>query len=242
MVIYAWARDATAANDPKRTRRRRLRERRPARDAAIRRRLRLLRSASGRRGPQVISRLVDASMSFGAPSIASPFAEEIFYARLRSARPSAPLPSGAAWAPDGATQPSPEWLPAIHEATVVELGAQVHLVSFAPGRLSFRIRAGAKEIVSAKGGAALPTQLDDAEQSRALAAIGLGAGRRKSPRGLVVGGEIGLPLKGDGGLLVWDSANSRDKDRSFGRSAPRRRRRDRAPSHRRRIEAAPRCA
>jgi hypothetical protein len=149
------------------------------------------------------SRLADPAMSFAAPSKEGAIPEDAFYLTLRDARPSAPLPSGVAWSADAGTQPPPAWLPAVHEASVVSLGAQVHFTAFARGRFAFRMVSGAKEIVS-KNGADLPNKLDPTQVPRALAAIALGTGRRKGPRGLAIDGAVGLAMRGEGGALVID--------------------------------------
>jgi hypothetical protein len=83
------------------------------------------------------------------------------------------------------------------------LGAQVHLTSFAPGRVAFRLRSGAKEPAT-KAVVALPTALPEAEQPRVLAAIGVASGRRRQARGLVIDGTAALPFRGDvaGALVV----------------------------------------
>jgi hypothetical protein len=116
-----------------------------------------------------------------------------------------PLASGEKWAPDGGKQPTPAWAAAIHAATVVSLGAQVHLTAFAPGRVAFRMRAGAKEPAT-KAVLALPTSVAEGDRDRVLAAIGLAAGRRRAARGLTIEGAAALPFHtgGDqsGALLV----------------------------------------
>ena len=116
-----------------------------------------------------------------------------------------PLPAGeGSWAPDGGRQPSPAWLPAVHAAAVTSLGAQVHLWTFAPDRVSFLIRAGGREPMT-RAVAALPTAPPEAALPRLLAAVGLGSGRRKNARGLSIDGAAGLPFRGeDTGALVID--------------------------------------
>lgn len=142
-------------------------------------------------------------MSLSAARIAAGSPSDLFYAVTRAPRPIAPSPSGS-WAPDAGTQPSPAWLPGIHAATAVSLGARVHLTTFAAGRVAFRVRSGAKE-PSTKASAALPGALPDAERPRALAAIALAAGRKKGARGLLIEGARGYPMRADdSGVLVID--------------------------------------
>lgn len=110
---------------------------------------------------------------------------------------------------DGGRQPSPAWLPSIYASGAVSLGAQVHVTTFAPGRVSFRLRAGGREPVT-KAVAALPSVLPEEEQARVVASIGVGVGKRRGARGLLVNGAVGLPLRGDdAGVLVFDHGRPR---------------------------------
>ncbi len=148
-------------------------------------------------------------MSLPVERLAERSANDVFYAVLRAGGPP-PLPvGGGAFAADGGRQPSPAWLPAVQQAVVVSLGAQVHLTAFAPGRLSFRLRAGAKEPAT-KAVAALPTALPEGEPARLLAVVGLAAGRRRGARGLIIEGAVGLPFRSeDAGALVIERGQPR---------------------------------
>jgi hypothetical protein len=120
-----------------------------------------------------------------------------------------PLPEGATWAPDAGRKPEPAWLPAVHAATVTKLGAQVRLTLFAPDRFVWRIRSGTKEF-SHRFGGTFPGQLDDDEQARAAAAIGLGTNaKKKAIRGLAIGGSVGLRFGPDAGVLVLEGERAR---------------------------------
>jgi hypothetical protein len=155
----------------------------------------------------------EMSLSPGQLNGASP--NPFFYAVRRDPRPAVPVPAGearssgagdappAGWTPDAGQQPTPAWLPAIYGAVVSNLGAQVHLTSFAPGRLVFKLRAGGKEPAT-KAAAALPGALAEAELGKTLAAIGIGTGRRKGARGLAIEGAVGYPFRGESaaGVLV----------------------------------------
>jgi hypothetical protein len=138
-------------------------------------------------------------------SLAGRSGSDLFYAVLRStALPPLPAALEGSWAPDGGRQPSPAWLPAVHAAAVTSLGAQVHLTTFAPDRVSFLIRAGGREPMT-HAVALLPTEPPAAALPRLLAAVGLGSGRRKNARGLSIDGAAGLPFKSeDAGALVLD--------------------------------------
>lgn len=142
----------------------------------------------------------------------------LFYVVRRDARPRATLPVRApregtidadggsdelqGWATDPGQQPAPAWLPSLYRAVVSNLGAQVHVTAFAPGRLVFRLRAGGRE-PSSKAAATLPTSLPEADQGRMLAAIGVGAGRKLRVRGLAIEGTQGFPFRAEAaGVLV----------------------------------------
>ncbi|WP_044986494.1 hypothetical protein [Sorangium cellulosum] len=105
------------------------------------------------------------------------------------------------WAADGGAQPPPAWSPAVYAASAVHLGAQVRLHAFAPDRFLFRLRAGSREI-SPRTAPKLDAEVPADERARVMAAIGVGTGRRRGPRGLAVGGTVGLRFRGEGGLLL----------------------------------------
>ncbi|HVY45001.1 MAG TPA: hypothetical protein VHB21_03940, partial [Minicystis sp.] len=137
---------------------------------------------------------IDPGGGLDATRLARGMRGDFAYVLARDARPSAPLPAGSAWTPDGGKQPAPSFLPGVFTASSTELGAQVHLTAFAPGRFSFRIRAGHRELANKLGGT-FATELAADEQAHALAAVGLGDGRRKTARGLATGGAVGLRFR-----------------------------------------------
>ena len=140
---------------------------------------------------------------------------ELVYVVVRKANPDAPLPEGTTWEPDAGTQPAPSWQPGIYGATVSKLGAQVRLAWFAPERFTFHIRGGEKEL-SHRFGGTFPGALTDAERPHVLAAVGLGTGRKKAPRGLAMDGSIGLKFgPGAGVLVVGDGPVRIDKSETF---------------------------
>ncbi len=150
-----------------------------------------------------VSAPLTEEMPFSAEAIARGLRGDFAFVTLRDERPSPPLPSGA-WEVDAAKQPSPAYLPAIFTATLNELGAQVHLTAFMPGRFTFHLRAGHRELANRLGGG-WQTELPSGDLARALAAIGVGAGRKKSARGLATDGSIGLPFRADSGVLSVDA-------------------------------------
>lgn len=152
--------------------------------------------------------LLAPAMSLSPEQIAGRSPNDLFYVVLRGAVSQASS-GGASLAPDKGTQPSPAWLPAIQTSVMPALGAQIHVTTFAPGRLSFRLRAGNREPAT-KAAAALPSAMPDADLPKILASIGLGTAKRRHARGLVVDGQVGFPLRGDdAGLLVLEQGRPR---------------------------------
>jgi hypothetical protein len=97
-------------------------------------------------------------------------AKDFFYVMVRDPIPSDP--SGVRWTPDEGLQPAPQWLPGIHGGVLKVGNLEVELVSFEPGRVDFRLRAGSKEPrrASADGNGELAGE----DSQRAVASIGLG--------------------------------------------------------------------
>jgi hypothetical protein len=164
--------------------------------------------------PRWQARPLGPEMSFRGESLADGAPGPFFYVTTRSAQPSGKLPAAPAspdaagqpeatgWVPDGGKQPSPAWIPAIHSALVSNLGAQVHLTTFTPGRMSWRVRAGSREPAT-KAAVALLAALPEPEQARALAVLSLGFARKKGARGLAIEGTVGFAFRGEGsGILL----------------------------------------
>ncbi|WP_437574675.1 hypothetical protein [Sorangium sp. So ce887] len=105
------------------------------------------------------------------------------------------------WTADSGAQPPPAWSPAVYAADTVHLGAQVRVHALAPDRFLFRLRAGSREI-SPRTAPKLDADVPADERPHVMAAIGVGTGRRRGPRGLAVGGTVGLRFRGEGGLLL----------------------------------------
>jgi hypothetical protein len=141
------------------------------------------------------------AMSLVPERLLSASPDAFIYLVSHGADPALPLPDGLSWTADGAAQPYPAWLPAVHSVDVVHLGARVRVFTFAPDRFVFRLRAGSREI-SPRKAPKLATEVSAEERERVLAAIGVGTGRRRRPHGLAVAGTVGLPFRGEGGLLV----------------------------------------
>ncbi len=138
-------------------------------------------------------------MSLSPEGVTGRSPDDLFYVVLRAVS----APTGASFTPDGGRQPSPPWLPALQKAVVVSLGAQVRMTAFAPGRVLFRLRPGAKEPAT-KAVVGLTAARPEGELGRVLAAVGLASGRKRGARGLIVGGAVGLPFRSEeaGALVV----------------------------------------
>ena len=147
-------------------------------------------------------------MSFAPSRVFSGSPTELVYVVTRPTRPDAPLPEGSTWEPDAGRQPPPTWQPAVHTAKVTKLGVDVRLLLFAPDRFVLRLRSGTKELSHRLGGT-FPTSLDEQDRARLAAAVGLGTARRKAPRGLAIGGAIGLRFGPSSGALVVEGSRAR---------------------------------
>ncbi|WP_437792958.1 hypothetical protein [Sorangium sp. So ce693] len=147
------------------------------------------------------------AMSIAPPehaSAASPRPFLFFESRWTHGAPAPDLSlpgESVGWTEDGGAQPPPAWSPAVYAADTVHLGAQVRVHAFAPDRFLFRLRAGSREI-SPRSAPKLDAEVPADERRQVLAAIGVGTGRRRGPRGLAVGGTVGLRFRGEGGLLL----------------------------------------
>lgn len=110
-------------------------------------------------------------MQIPADKFVSASAKDFFYVLTRDPRPA--LPAGLVWRLDGGAQPAPRSLPALLRGTLDVGHLPVELTSFEGGRFAWRIRAGELEPHAADR-VPLSKTLDEAEQKRALAALGLG--------------------------------------------------------------------
>jgi hypothetical protein len=153
------------------------------------------------------ARLVDPAMSLSARAGCERAAFDFFYVVAARQGPSPPLPGGAAWSAATSLPPDPPWSPAVHEATLRELGAEVRVLAFAPRRFALRARAGAEE-PRRRDAAALPRSLDEPDRARLLASIGVGVATRRGGAGLVIEGLTGRPVRRDGAALVLDASGA----------------------------------
>jgi len=161
-----------------------------------------------REGEQETAKTLLGTNSFAPERMWSGSPNAFVYVLARSGQPEVPLPEGGTWEIDPGPQPDPSWRPALYSATVTKLGAQVKLTLLGAERFQFRVRAGAKE-VPPKFGQTFPDALAADEQARVLVAVGLGTGKRKGPRGLAIGGSIGLKFGPGAGVLAVENERAR---------------------------------
>ena len=119
--------------------------------------------------------------------------KDFFYALMRDPMPD--FGSGALHLDPG-LQPQPTWLPAIFTSDPRSDG--VIVTTFEPGRLRFRVRAGADEKVAPE----VPREIVGDDAKRVIAAIGLGVGEPKNKLGMTIDHKPGAPVQG-GFATLW---------------------------------------
>lgn len=134
--------------------------------------------------------------------------KDFFYVTLRDT--SGPEDKGGVkFAVDKGAQPSPEWIPAISEASLPSGGVEVSVLSIERDRVAFRVRPGRNE-GAVEGMPDVERELAQDERNKVLAAFGLGNGRRPKPLGLSVEGKTYATARGKNGYLVVDEAGNLD--------------------------------
>lgn len=173
------------------------------------------------KGRQYKSELLTKEMEIDTDRYLLYAPKDFFFMMLRDPRPKVPL-EGVAWEPDPGAQPAPSWMAGLWRGR----SGDVELLDIEPGRASFRVRAGTKELEpSAKATdkdragerrrddepsrptktPARGTELSGADAHRVLFALTLGTSGSRRPRGLAVDGEVAIPIASDakaGVLLV----------------------------------------
>jgi hypothetical protein len=152
--------------------------------------------SGGEQGPSGAPLATSMTLGSEAWNGASP--DDFFWLAARAAAPRIGDDDLRFERDDGA-QPEPTWAPAVHVARSPHLGAQVTITAFAAGRFTFRLGAGTREPKHRNGGAFVS---DMPPGSTVVAAIGLGASRRRAPRGLATDGLIGFPFRPESGALL----------------------------------------
>jgi hypothetical protein len=157
---------------------------------------------------------LDPMMSFPARLFERGSRDDFFAVVRRNAKLTPDLGEGT-WLADRGIQPTPSWLTAIHETTVVKLGVHVRVMRLAATRFSYRIRAGTKE-TAVSGSPRLLTRFESDKVQTPAAAFALGVGSRRAPLGLVIDGAIGLPLRGGDSVARLVAAPARRELRLLG--------------------------
>ncbi len=109
--------------------------------------------------------------------------------------------SGLSWAVDNGTQATPSWLPGVYTSQLTLGSVQVDLLSFEPGHVEFRFRAG-YERARPSSAPGLKTGQDDATEHRVMAAIGLGHTTESTRYGFAFGSQAVIPLRAGYATLV----------------------------------------
>ena len=126
-------------------------------------------------------------------------AKDFFYVMVRDSTPKDP--SRVRWKPDSGVQPSPAWLPGIFRGAHGVGNLKVDVVSFEPGRIDWRVRAGAKE-PNMEGGAPKRLELSGDDKHKVVAAINLGHTTEATRYGLAFNGKASLDLRSAYATLV----------------------------------------
>ena len=144
-------------------------------------------------------KLADDRMTIPPEKFVRWSAKDFFYITVRDATPHDA--SELSWTVDSGTQATPSWLPGVYSSQLTLGSVQVDLLSFEPGHVEFRFRAGTREPVSATA-PGLKTGLDDAAEHRVMAAIGLGHTTESTRYGFAFGPQTTLPLRTGYATLV----------------------------------------
>jgi hypothetical protein len=145
------------------------------------------------------SQLLSPSMSIPADRYIQYAPKDFFYVMVHDPTPPA-LEGQGPWVPDPGVQPPPRWLPGLWRTQVHEDAGSVQIVDVEPGRATWRIRAGTKDVPAS----APLRELGGDEARRVLFALGIGIAHERHPLGLATDGRLAVPVRGgaDLGVLV----------------------------------------
>jgi len=144
-------------------------------------------------------KLADDRMTIPPEKFVRWSAKDFFYVTVRDITPHDA--SELSWAVDSGTQATPSWLPGVYASQLTLGSVQVDLLSFEPGHVEFRFRAGTREPTSSNA-PGLKTGLDDAAEHRVVAAIGLGHTTESTRYGFAFGPQATIPLRAGYATLV----------------------------------------
>lgn len=143
------------------------------------------------------SQLLSTAMSIPADRYIQYAPKDFFYVTTRD--PTPPVASGAApWAPDVGMQPPPAWLPGLWHARLEESEGNLDLLDLEPGRVSWRLRAGAKEATLA----APLREIGGDEARNVVLALGMGVAPERRSLGLATDGRLAVAVRGGAGAGV----------------------------------------
>jgi hypothetical protein len=148
------------------------------------------------------SQLLSPSMSIPVDRYVQYAPKDFFYVMVHD--PTPPLLEGAApWAADGGAQPPPRWMPGLWKTAVAAPDAAdgtIELIDVEPGRATWRVRAGTKDVPAASP----LRELGGDEAKRVLLALGIGIAYERHPLGLATDGRLAAPVRGgpDAGVLA----------------------------------------
>jgi hypothetical protein len=153
-------------------------------------------------GKKYRSQLLTPGMSIPVDRYIQYAPKDFFYVMVHDPAPAA-LDGGSPWVADGGTQPPPRWMPGVWRAHLDGPEGPVELTDVAPGRATWRIRAGAREAPASR-----PLRELVGDESRAvLLAATMGVASEKRPLGLATDGRLAVSMRGgaeSGALVVGD--------------------------------------
>jgi hypothetical protein len=143
------------------------------------------------------SQLLSSAMSIPADRYIQYAPKDFFYVTTRDPTPPA-APGATPWAPDVGLQPPPGWLPGLWHARVDAPEGGLDLLDIEPGRVVWRLRAGAKEATLASP---LREIAGDEAQSVVLV-VGMGVAPERRSLGLATDGRLAVAVRGEAGAGV----------------------------------------
>jgi hypothetical protein len=148
------------------------------------------------------SQLLSPAMSIPVDRYVQYAPKDFFYVMVHDPTPPS-LEGATPWVADGGAQPPPRWMPGLWKAQVgAPDGADanpIEVLDVEPGRATWRVRAGAKDVPAA----APLRELEGDEAKRVLLAVGLGIAHERHPLGLATDGRLAAPVRGgtDDGVI-----------------------------------------
>lgn len=146
---------------------------------------------------KVRSALLTPAMSIPADRFVQFSPKDFFYVLVHDPTPPS-FAAGSSWVADGGLQPPPHWLPGLWASRIEGADRTVDLLDVERGRVTWRVRAGAKDASAAS----VLREIEGEPATRVLLAAGLGAAPDKRPLGLAIDGRIAVAMRGDPDLAT----------------------------------------